>query len=120
MRRSLFDQVKVQPYEAGDVIDREGALSLVLGVKSTEVTGTPMIDLTIETSDSPDGDFAVLTDGLAILTALPFALAENGEMMFKIDVIACKRYVKVTPVITGTATCAYAIAVGDLVHNPPR
>lgn len=119
MRRMLFDQIKVLPYAAGEAIDRDGALSVVLGVTCSAATATPTLAVTLETSDTADGTYTAVSDERAIVSDMPVALETEGTYMIKLDVLGCKRYVRITPTINGTATCAYAVAIGDLANNPP-
>ena len=65
MKRELLQNVKVMPYTSGDVLDRSGFLSAVLGIKVSSITGNPntcKVVLKIEHGDSEAGDFAPVTD----------------------------------------------------------
>lgn len=118
MRRALFDRTVVLPYTPGEVINRDRALSIVLGVACSAATDTPTIKVTLTECDTEDGTFTPVTDELAVPTE-PIELTEDEADMINIDVVGCKQFVKITPTITGTATCAYAIALGDFDREPP-
>ena len=118
MKRTLFEQIKVLPYEAGYSIERNGCLSAVLGIECSEATGTPTMTVALSHCDTEDGVFDGVPDTRALLFQQPVALAEGGVYNLNIDMLGCKRFVKITPTIIGTATCVYALAVGDGDHHP--
>ena len=53
------------------------------------------------------------------MPTVPVELEEGVADAINIDVVGCKQFVKITPTITGEATCAYAIALGDFDREPP-
>ncbi len=118
MRRALFNRTIVLPYTPGEAINRDHALSIVLGVACSAATDTPTIKVTLTECDTEDGTFTAVKDELAVPT-VPVELEEGVADMVNIDVVGCKQFVKITPMITGEATCAYAIALGDFDHEPP-
>jgi len=75
MKRALFQSVLVLPYKSGNVIDREGYLSAVVG---TIVAPSAEVKVTVEHSD--DGEtFVPVTDELVF----PEAKTKGGEYTFK-------------------------------------
>lgn len=118
MQRALFERVKVLPYTAGAAIERGGKLSAVLGVACSAATGTPTLSITLSHCDTENGTYDGVQDSRALLFPQPVALAKDGTYMLNIDLLGCKQFVKITPTITGTATCAYALALGDADQQP--
>ena len=118
MRRALFDRLIVLPYEQGEAINRDRALSIVLGVACNAATGMPLLRVALTECATEDGEFTPVKDELAVPTE-PVELEEGVADMINIDVVGCKQFVKITPTITGEATCAYAIALGDFDREPP-
>ncbi len=136
MKRELLKTVKVTPYTSGDVIDREGFLSGVIGVKVGTPTGSPTA-LAVKTvfthCDTSDGSFTVCGDKLIVLDK---TLDNNGAVSvdtdkaggelvnLDCDFVGCKRFVKATisVVCTGgtsaSCTATVALALGDKNENP--
>lgn len=122
MKRELIQNVKVIPYTNGDAIDREGFLSAVCAVKAA-AAGDMTVALTH--SDTATGDFVAVPDtckfvgGGASATGLKAADIAN----FDIDLVGCKRFVKVTasgtaatPASGGVLVCA--VVLGDPAQAP--
>jgi len=118
MKRALFDTVKVRPHAIADAIDREAYLSLVLGIVCSAATATPSVTFKLQHAATSDGSFVDVPDELAIITKQPISLAKNGVYQLNVDLLGCKRFVKVVPTIEGTATLAYALALGDNPTQP--
>lgn len=117
MKRALIETVKVYPYTSGAVIDREGFLSAILGASVT-AAGTLSVEVTH--SDTSDGSFAVVDDAFV---GVGKALAEvdvaaDSIINFDLDLLGCKRYVKLTITAGGSAAATYAIALGDKNEQP--
>ena len=114
MKRALLENVRVMPYASNTVIDRAGFLSAVFGAKAAE-TGT--VSLVITHCDTEDGTFVTVEDAYISVgnpvTNLP--IEEGGILNVDIDLIACKRYVKVS---TSGAEATYAVALGDAETQP--
>lgn len=136
MKRELMQNVKVMPYTSEAVIDREGFLSAVLGVKVGAPTGAPAglaVKLTVTECDTESGTYTPAADKLipvdktlddngaiSVDTA-----AAGGEMLnFDLDLVGCKRFikVKVEVVCTGgtsaACTATAALALGDASEMP--
>lgn len=142
MKRELFEGVAVIPEAVASVsgqvagalpdgdsklIDRQGFLSAVLGVAIGDVTGTPkatMISVDILTGDLDDGsDLKPLDDAFAV--PLKGGTAQPNELHnIDIDLLGCKRYIKVVPKIAfdgGSAPAldaSFALALGDKDFQP--
>ena len=80
MKRNLFQNVLVMPCKSGDVIDREGYLSAVVGAV---VSSGGSMTVTVEHSD--DGEtFVPVTDE----RVFPDQQTEGGKLTFKEPVAA--------------------------------
>lgn len=122
MKRSILCNIKVIPATDGKLIDRQGFLSAVLGAEVTAINGNPeSVSLNVEvlTGDSADGtDLALTTDPLVIMGDAG-DIYGLGLYNVDIDLVGCKRYVKLvpTPVFSGGTTpgisADYAVALGD-------
>lgn len=70
MKRELLQNVKVIPYTSGEILDRRGFLSAVIGIKVSNITGDPdtcKAILKIEHGDSVTGAFTPVTDEMIAL-----------------------------------------------------
>ena len=77
MKRELFQNITAIPYTSGEVIDRTGFLSAVIG--ANVASGA---DVTVKVEHSDDGEnFVPITDKLVF----PDKQTEGGEYTFKID-----------------------------------
>lgn len=113
MKRELLHNVKVQPYTSGDVVERTGFLSAVVGAA---VSAAGALTLKIEHSD--DGTtFEEVTDKL-VFVEKP---TEGGEFTTEeleadtvvnidIDLVGLKNFIKIT---ASGATATLAIVLGD-------
>lgn len=129
MKRELFKNIEVTVSPEGKAIDRQGFLSAVLAVSVGEITGKPdkaVLSVKLEHGDSADGAFTEVTDTMLD----PERASEDGKIPdrevesgsrgeLQMDLLGCKQYIKVTPVISfegGTspaAAAAYALVLGD-------
>jgi hypothetical protein len=125
MKRNLLENVGVMPYTPGQTVDRLGALSAVLAVQFAADTTAKV---TLTHSDEPDSGFEPVLDERLFLGETRIALAPDGkpaevsaEITAKagqvanldIDLICCKRCVKIHVAPAGTAHC---LVLGDF--NP--
>lgn len=136
MKRELLKTVKVAPYTSGDVIDCEGFLSGVIGVKVGTPSGSPTalaVKAVFTHCDTPDGSFTVCGDKLIVLDktldddgAVSIDTDKAGGELVNLDCdfVGCKRFVKATisVVCTGgtsaSCTATAALALGDKNENP--
>ncbi len=121
MKRNLLQNVKVQPYTSGAVIERRGFLS-VIAAALIGTAGT----LTLTITHSDDGTtFVPVTD----TKVFPEASAEDGELTtealekdaivnFDIDLVGLKDYVKITASGDAAPGTTLAIALGDCDAQP--
>lgn len=116
MKRELLQNAKVQPYTSGDVVERAGFLSAVVGAK---VGAAGALTLTISHSDD-GGAFQTVTDELVF----PDQRTTNGEytadglskddiVNVDIDLVGLKNFVKITASGAAAANAALAVAMGD-------
>lgn len=120
MKRALFDNIKVQPYNSGTAIDRDGFLSAVLTVNAL-AAGT--VKVAVTHSDTATGSFEALNDPRLFMDGAEEVTAAKGDnAVFNIDLLGCKQFVKFTVSGTGTsaesATSACALVLGDAAQAP--
>lgn len=135
MKRELLDNVKVIPGAAGKVIDRGGFLSAVLAVSVGEFEGEPdgaVLSLLMEHADTADGEFLPVADTMVNPEQMVPAggipdreIADGEELSLNLDLVGCKRYIRITPGIAFTggtspdaADAAYALVLGDPNVSP--
>ena len=121
MRRALFDTVSVV-IGSGKVVDREGFLSPTAAKLTVKV----------EHCDTKDGTFEVVPDSKldpdtttsdGILKEI--SVTSGEEIKMNLDLLGCKRYIKITPTISFTggtspaaSGAAYALVLGDPALAP--
>ena len=121
MKRNLFENVKVQPYASGEVVDKRGFLSAILGCK----IGTAG-DLTLTVTHSDDGtNFEAVTDERVFPEAKTIdgtytvkSLAKDDVVNIDIDLLGLRDYVKITASGAAAANTALALALGDAREMP--
>ena len=127
MKRELFDNVAIV-IGSGKAVDREGFLSAVFAASVGTITGSPKV----EHCDTEDGTFEVVPDTKLDPDATTLngilgecAVSSNDEVKMNLDLLGCKRYIKITPTISftgGTSPAAggaaYALVLGDPVQAP--
>lgn len=122
MKKALFDNVAVLPYTSGDVVDRLGYESAVLAVT---VTASQTATVKIEHCDTEAGDYETVPDSRVFVDnpvdTSGQATLENDNTAdivanLDVDLIGCKRYIKLI-VTNGTAG---AVALGDATDYPVK
>ena len=110
MKRELFDNVMVIVNASGEVIDREGFLSAVFAADVGSFTGEPTgatLSVKVEHCDTDSGSFETVPDTKldpehtskdGVLPAIP--VADGEAVQVNIDLLGCKRYIKITPTIS--------------------
>ena len=135
MKRELFDNVTVVVGASGTVVDREGFLSAIFAASVGEITGSPTsteLSVKVEHCDTADGTFERVDDTMldpehvtsgGILKDA--AVESKDTLQMNLDLVGCKRYIKVTSDITfagGTSPEAsdavYALILGDPAGSP--
>ncbi len=121
MKRNLFENVKVQPYTSGTVVNKHGFLSAILGSK----IGTAG-DLTLTVTHSDDGTtFETVTDECVfpevktkdgVYTVK--SLAKDDVVNIDIDMLGLKDYVKITASGDAAGSTVLALAFGDAKEMP--
>ncbi len=123
MKRNLYDSIKLIQSASGSAVDRGGCLSAIFTADVSAISGSPTassIELAVAHCDTSDGTFETVSDS-ALFVGCKAAqdIAASKQYMWQLDLIACKRYVKVTatPKFTGgttpAATAVYALVLGD-------
>ena len=135
MKRELFDNVMVIAKASGAVIDREGYLSAVFAADVGSFTGNPTgatLSIKVEHCDTDSGSFVAVPDTkldpehTSVEGKLPdIAVADGDAVQVNIDLLGCKRYIKITPTISfegGTSPAAEnaadALVLGDPAEAP--
>lgn len=135
MKRELFDNVVVRVGATGIAVDRKGFLSAVIAAAIGEITGSPTeakLSVKVEHSDTADGTFTNVEDTMinpehasreGILSVV--TVESEAVLQINMDLLGCKRYIKVTPTIAFTggtspsaAYAAYALVLGDPIDSP--
>lgn len=134
MKRTLFDNVAVV-IGAEKAVDREGFLSAVFAVSVGAITGTPTaakLSVKVEHCDTAAGEFEPVPDTKMDPDATTLngilkevAVSSGQELKMNLDLLGCKRYIKITPTISFTggsspaaANAAYALVMGDPTQAP--
>lgn len=135
MKRELFDNIMVIANASGAVVDREGFLSAVFAADVGSFTGEPTgatLSIKVEHCDTDSGSFEAVPDPkldpehTATDGVLPVATVSDGDaVQFNLDLLGCKRYIKVTPTISfeggaspEASAAAYALVLGDPAEAP--
>lgn len=117
MKRQLFESLKVTPYTSAAAIDREGFDSAVLGAA---VTAAGTLAVAVTECDTSTGTFTAVADDRVTVNT-PFAaktVAIGDTPAWNLDLIGCKRYIKITITAASSAAATYALALGD-PREPP-
>lgn len=121
MKRELFDNVCIMPYENGGEIDRAGYLSAV--VAFCLAGGGASAAVKVETSDVAGGEYAAVKDTKLFLdqpvdadgnAVIVNSAPVEGIANVNVDLVGCKRYIKVT--VDGGEPVA--VALGDPCEMP--
>jgi len=117
MKRALLETVKVIPYTSDEVIDRDGFLSAIVGAN---VTAAGTLSLAITHSDEEAGVFEAVTDEYIGVDKPITGIAVEADTIANIDIdlLGCKRYVKIAITADGGAAATYAVALGDKNEQP--
>jgi len=115
MKRNLYGSIKAMPYTSGTAVDRQGYLSAVVSA-SVSAAGT----LAVTECDTADGSFTAVADERVVMGRnLSNISVVNDELMaVELDLVGCKRYIKVTVTPGGSAAATYALVLGDPTHLP--
>ncbi len=122
MKRELIQNTKVAPYANGDVIDRRGFLSAIFA--ATIATNGDLI-ITFTHSDGRDGtyepvsdEYVVVDNGTATDGVVTITVSAGDTANVDIDLVGCKRYVKITASGAAATGATYAYAIGDPEYAP--
>ena len=109
MKRELLKNVKVMPYTLETAIDREGFLSAVLGIA---VTAGETVTVAVTHCDEESGSYKAVEDKMLVVDG-ESTIAVSGVQLVNVDLdlVGCKRYIKIN--VTGGATATYAVVLGD-------
>lgn len=117
MKRELLKNVKVMPYTLETAIDREGFLSAVLGIA---VTAGETVTVAVTHCDEESGSYEAVEaveDKMLVIDG-ESTIAVSGVQLVNVDLdlVGCKRYIKIN--VTGGATATYAVVLGDPAYMP--
>lgn len=114
MKRELLKNVKVMPYTLETAIDREGFLSAVLGIA---VTAGETVTVAVTHCDEESGSYEAVEDKMLVIDG-ESTIAVSGVQLVNVDLdlVGCKRYIKIN--VTGGATATYAVVLGDGEYTP--
>ena len=118
MKRELIQNTLLIPLNENEAIDRGGFLSAVLAIKPK---GEGELTVKITHADTSDGAYTEVTDnGLFVDGTNEADNVTSGDLVnFDLDLIGCKRFIKVTIEGAGKGEgAAVAIALGDASVNP--
>lgn len=113
MKRALTQSVKVTPYTSEDAINREGYLSAIL---AASVTAGTTAKVSVTHCDTKAGDYVAVPDDFIVVGKDSASFTAPALVNFDIDLVGCKRYIKIK--VEGPTTATYAVALGDPVEAP--
>lgn len=117
MKRNLYGSIKAMPYTSGKAVDRKGYLSAVLAA-SASAAGPLAVAVT--ECDTAGGSFTAVADERVAMgrDLSSIAVGQNELVAVELDLVGCKRYIKVTVTPGGSAAATYALVLGDPTHLP--
>ena len=118
MKRELIQNVKAIPYTSGEAIDREGFLSAACAVKAAAAGG---MKVEVTHADTADGTFEAVPDVCLFVGGGAEAkdLKAGDIANFDIDLVGCKKFVKLT--VSGDAAgegASCSVVLGDPAQAP--
>lgn len=121
MKRTMLQNVKVQPYTSGSVIERKGFLSAIIA--ATIATAGA---LTITITHSDDGtEFVPVTDEKVFPEApttngafTTETLEKDAVVNLDVDLLGLKEFVKITATGDAATGAVLAIALGNSDAQP--
>lgn len=113
MKRALLENVKVIPYTLGTAIDRDGFLSAIV---AANITAGDSAGIEVTHCDEESGSYVAVPDDFVVLGEKNVSVSGAALVQFYLDLVGCKRYIKVN--ITGPSTAVYAVALGDAREVP--
>lgn len=139
MKRLLFESVKAIPYSLAQAVDRLDALSGVLGISVTSADENTVATITVAHCDTSDGEYSLVTDerlflddtiverdakNKSVQSIVTVGAAEGELVNIDIDLVGCKRFVKINVEYAAgddvaDVTAAYVFTLGDFGQNPP-
>ena len=125
MLHSLIGALDLYPYTPGDVIDRLAigdARTIILCIVPTDVDGDTL-DIDIQHTNPGEDFVPMTTDEHTLLivrpdSGLPMPLVEGAHHKIALNVTGAKQYIKLTPAVSGDATIACCVAIGDTTEYP--
>lgn len=117
MKRALFNGSKVLPYTSGDAIDRSGFLSAVLAVKAA---AKGEVSVAVTHCDTQGGSYTAVDDPRLFVgcTGKVDEAQSEDVVVFNIDLLGCKQFVKLTTSGAGAAEAPCALVLGDPAKAP--
>jgi len=125
MKRALFQNVITAPIATGEVIDRDNFLSAILAAK---VAAPGDLSLSVTHCDTADGEFEKATD-LRLEPNDKGTFTVDGEITvvglaagdlanIDVDLVGCKRFVKIAASGAAAEDALFAYALGDAQYAP--
>lgn len=134
MKRALLENNRV--IISPGIVDRHKFLSAIFAIKAAGVTAGATVSIKFEHCDTKDGKFEAVTDaevcpgfridpGTGNLSGV--AVADGEDINIDLDLIGCRRFVKITVSLEGTseggsdtssASVQTAIVLGDRSEVP--
>ena len=117
MKRNLYGSIKAMPYTSGTAVDRQGYLSAVV---SASVSAAGTLAVAVTECDTESGSFTAVTDDRLTMgrDLNSIAVSKNDLLNIDLDLIGCKRFVKVTLTPGESAAATYALVLGDAAIQP--
>lgn len=116
MKRNLIQNIKAMPL-GEEAIDREGFLSAVVAAKAG---AEGELTVTVKDCDTAEGSFEEVKDPMLIIDgkASVSEVKTNDIVNFDIDLLGCKRYIKVEIGGAAKGEGAAVIVLGDPAKAP--
>ena len=99
MKRNLYESIKIKQSASGAAVDRDGCLSAVFAADVSAISGSPTssgVSIAVTHCDTESGTYTAVDDErLFVGCKAEQAVAVGKQTIWNIDLLACKRYIKV-------------------------
>lgn len=116
MKRELIENIKAMPLD-DKAIDRAGFLSAVVAIKAK---GSGDLTIKVTHSDTAEGSFTDAPDALLVVGEATVKSVQADDLVnYDLDLVGCKRFIKVDFEGEGEGEGAVAVIVlGDPAEAP--